>query len=155
MRLAGVIDELYPIHPVGRIHPISIPLEIRTSVPLRDLWLVTPPGSRAPACAGASPLAKLVHHFCGAQNRNDCAQLWNSTLAATLARAAFGADTAGTGPNHFRATTMRTTDSHEHAPESFANALSMRQRTIRCLDRAFGIGPIGNDVDNLLFRSAG
>ena len=40
-----------------------------------------------------------------------------SSSATTLARAAFGADAAGAGPNDFVAAADRTGDAHENAAE--------------------------------------
>ena len=46
-------------------------------------------------------------------------------LAAPLARAALGADTAGAGADHLVASAMRAGDVHEHVAERFLHALGV------------------------------
>src|SRR5262249_26906769 len=74
---------------------------------------------RAPATAGPNIVAKLLR----VSNRQR--QINGGESAAALARAAFGANTAGTGADHFIAAAMRADDVHEHVPERFLHAIGV------------------------------
>ena len=50
---------------------------------------------------------------------------WNFSLAASLARAALGANAAGASANHLVAAAMRTDDIHEHISKRLLHPFGM------------------------------
>ena len=75
--------------------------------------------------------------------------------AATLARAALGADAAGAGPDHFVAPAMRAGDVHEHVAERFGHALGVGAAVGLSGRIAFVRRVVRDDVDQVLVARAG